>query len=171
MITDAIREVDLHGRAAGRLLLSAMPGRYGPLGVFLDAAESMRVSRIVDLTAPGEAAEKSPGYHALLVAGGPDIPRESFPVADFGVPGDPASFAALAAGAAREILSGGVVLLHCGAGIGRTGLAAAAVLMAIGFDRESALSETARAGSGPETPGQLEFLRAVEMSLAEGRQG
>ena len=42
------------------------------------------------------------------------------------------------------------VLLHCAAGIGRTGTAAACVLKQLGLDNDSALARVRQAGSNPE---------------------
>ncbi|CAE7228326.1 unnamed protein product [Symbiodinium natans] len=52
------------------------------------------------------------------------------------------------------------VLLHCNAGIGRTGTGAVAILRSLGTDPEAAANWVADAGSGAETPGQKAFLQA-----------
>jgi protein-tyrosine phosphatase len=48
-------------------------------------------------------------------------------------------------------LNGQNVLLHCAAGIGRTGTAAACVLKRLGLPVDEALQRVREAGSNPET--------------------
>ena len=52
---------------------------------------------------------------------------------------------------ARELQGGASVLLHCAAGIGRTGTMAACVLKQLGVPREEALWRVRDAGSSPES--------------------
>jgi len=67
--------------------------------------------------------------------------------------------AALAALAAR-LRAGAVVLVHCQAGIGRTGTTAACLLRELGLDTEAALGRVRAAGSGPENELQERFVAA-----------
>jgi protein-tyrosine phosphatase len=57
------------------------------------------------------------------------------------------------------------VLLHCGAGMGRAGTVAAAVLLHYGLPLEEALDQVARArpGAGPEVGAQLDLLQALAL--------
>ena len=59
---------------------------------------------------------------------------------------------------AASLKKGDAILMHCGAGIGRTGTMATAVLMALGTAREAALRAVQAAGSHPETPSQRLLL-------------
>ncbi|MEX2443140.1 MAG: hypothetical protein WD492_06030 [Alkalispirochaeta sp.] len=52
-----------------------------------------------------------------------------------------------------------VDLVHCGAGVGRTGTFADAVLMSLGYTYNDAYEEINAAGSHPEMPAQREFLQ------------
>ena len=68
-------------------------------------------------------------------------------------------FRNVAADVARRTAEGERVFIHCGAGVGRTGMFALAVLMAHGYDYEDAYREILSVGSFPEVPEQREFLK------------
>jgi len=60
--------------------------------------------------------------------------------------------------------AGKSVLMHCGAGIGRAGTMAVAVLMSLGVERSEAMSMVAdsRPLAGPEVGAQSELLERLE---------
>lgn len=152
-----LREVRLPP-VPGRLLLTAMPGRDGPLEDEL--AEIARCSRVVVLTTDEEIAAKSPLYGEWLAARPVDAspPFVRYPIGDFRVPDDPDAFLGLAREIASRVQAGESVVVHCAAGIGRTGMFATCVLIALGVGRDDALAAVDRAGSGPETPEQRELI-------------
>ena len=78
----------------------------------------------------------------------------------FGVPDDDAAFWQFADDLAALLKNGDAILMHCGAGIGRTGTMATAVLMALGVTRDAALRAVQAAGSHPETPSQRRLLES-----------
>ena len=55
---------------------------------------------------------------------------------------------------ADAVRSGDTVVLHCAAGIGRTGSAAACVLKALGLPTDDALQRVRDAGSNPQNASQ-----------------
>jgi protein-tyrosine phosphatase len=59
--------------------------------------------------------------------------------------------------------AGGMVLVHCGAGIGRAGTIAAAVLMSLGMPRTEAVAVVAfhRPMAGPEAGAQAALLESL----------
>ena len=59
---------------------------------------------------------------------------------------------------ADDLKAGHTILIHCGAGVGRTGTMGAAVLMALGFTAKAALTTVNAAGSEPETKAQRALL-------------
>lgn len=61
---------------------------------------------------------------------------------------------------ADHVQEGRSLLMHCGAGIGRTGTIAAALLMHLGIPHEEALSNvaSARPMAGPEVGAQTQLL-------------
>lgn len=151
------RPVDLPEEVPGGLFLHSMPGRCEPLEQIWQRIRSDRVDVIVSLAAIDEAREKSPEYAEAVEAGTIPCELHPFPVDDYGVPEDQRSFWVFAQGLARRLSEGQRLLIHCGAGIGRTGTLAICVLLALGESLKAA-SETVRAaGSHPETAEQREL--------------
>ena len=138
----------------GRLYLVAMPGTRGPPEQTWEGLREEGVQVVVCLAEPEEIRAKSPAYAAALEAQAVPCPVESFPVADFGVPDDREAFWALACRMGKRLTGGGRVVIHCGAGIGRTGTLAACVLLALGEPPAPAEQAVAAAGSHPETDPQ-----------------
>jgi protein-tyrosine phosphatase len=138
----------------GRLYLVAMPGTLGPLERTWEDLRREGVQVLVCLAEPEEIRGKSAAYAAALEAQAVPCPVESFPVADFGVPDDREAFWALASSVGRRLTGGERVLIHCGAGIGRTGTLAACVLLALGEPPARAEQAVSAAGSHPETDAQ-----------------
>jgi protein-tyrosine phosphatase len=78
---------------------------------------------------------------------------------NFGLPQDVPAFRAGIAQAAAALAAGESVMIHCAAGIGRTGSAAACVLKQLGLSADEAVERVRDAGSNPET--------AVQSGLVE----
>lgn len=157
------REVQLPS-APGRLLLHSMPGRYEAFDAFLTKSEEEQVSAIVALTPREEVAKKSLQYGHALKHGDTRLPEViEAPIPDFGVPEEEgiADFYAALSQARQRLSEGQTVLVHCGAGRGRTGTFAAALLCKLGFPLKSALKMVAAAGSGPETEEQRTLVEEV----------
>ncbi len=97
-----------------------------------------------------------------VVARSHGLAYREFPIADFGVP-DPGALAGLASELADEVGDGRYVVVHCRAGVGRTGLIVGATLIAMGASTEQALDlmRTARGRRSPETRGQVAMLRSL----------
>jgi protein-tyrosine phosphatase len=87
----------------------------------------------------------------------------SFPVPDRGVPSSDSRLASLIAAISKALLAGKNVALHCRQGLGRSGLIAAAVLVASGLDPERAIEtvSVARGQAIPETTGQRAWIQEV----------
>ena len=153
-----LRRVRLSEGVAGGLWLAAMPGRAAPLREIWDAVRREGIGVIVCLAEPGEIRGKAPRYAAALEACTVPCEIASFPVADFGVPDDREAFWMLAGRVARRLAEGERVMVHCGAGIGRTGMLAACVLVALGEPLAAAERAVAAAGSHPETAAQSALM-------------
>lgn len=151
-----VDEVPLPG-TAGRLWLC---GKHyvGPAPEL--ALESVGADRVVCLCERDELGERYPGYVDWLASSAAAL---WFPVPDLHAPDLDAALPFL-----RRLLgflrAGEGLLLHCGAGIGRAGTLAAALLMGLGETREGALATVAAARplAGPEAGAQAELLVAIE---------
>jgi protein-tyrosine phosphatase len=150
----SLRRVELPTHVPGALWLGSMPGRFEAWQAFRQEAEGARLSVVVCLTPRPEVAELSPEYHAALVRGGLPFRWMHLPMRNFGLPEDPVGFRRDIAAIAHGLRGGDAVLLHCAAGMGRTGTAAACVLKALGSDAGEALQRVRDAGSNPQNAEQ-----------------
>jgi protein-tyrosine phosphatase len=152
------REVKLPGAVAGGLFLHSMPGRYD---VYEDVRQEIarcHIARVVCLAPLAEVQTKSLLYTQAIEATQPPWRQEMFPVPDYGVPEDCDTFWRLAQRVATALQSGERVLIHCGAGVGRTGMLAICVLLALGMTVDHARTAIGAAGSSPETSAQQEVI-------------
>ena len=153
-----LRKVLLPTAVPGNLFLHSMPGRREPLAAVWRATKAVAIDTIVCLAPPSEMRAKSPEYADALNGGSVPGRVRTFEIPDFGVPVDRNAFVSFAAEIAGQLQSGDSVLVHCGAGIGRTGTFAACVLMALGMNPEAARDAVETAGSAPETSEQQELV-------------
>lgn len=148
------RAVELPADVPGRLWLASMPGRFEPWPEFLAEARQLGIQRVVSLTPRSELAELSPSYHAAVLAGKLPFTWSHLPMRNFGLPEDIVGFRQEVRAVAGALRQGETVLLHCAAGMGRTGSAAACVLKALGMDTTQALRKVRDAGSNPQNAEQ-----------------
>ncbi|SDX62025.1 Tyrosine phosphatase family protein [Roseicitreum antarcticum] len=159
--TSYLRSVPLPARIRGRLWLSAMPGSRARLQVFLEEACRADVGLVVCLAEASETQAMAPEYAATLQSGTLPFPVLQFPVRDLGVPADATAFTALTHDIAGALREGERAVLHCRAGVGRTGMAAQAVLFALGMSPAGAQRHICNAGSRCETPAQAQFIERI----------
>jgi protein-tyrosine phosphatase len=117
---------------------------------------------VVCLNEAAELEDRYPDYVAWLRSD----PRAVWhPVPDLHAPSHDEAVALLAELRAH-LEAGETLLVHCGAGIGRAGTVAAALLMTLGVPSDDALATVAahRSMAGPEAGAQRDLLAA----LAEG---
>jgi protein-tyrosine phosphatase len=78
----------------------------------------------------------------------------NLPMRNFGLPEDRAAFEQGVRQIAQALQHGDAVMLHCAAGMGRTGSTAACVLKVLGLDTREALQRVRDAGSNPQNAQQ-----------------
>lgn len=133
----------------GRVLAGEHPAAH------VDRLEAAGVTHFVDLTEQQRYTPRRARHHA-------------HPITDFGIPTEAGMRATLDT-IASALAGGGVVYLHCQAGIGRTGTVAACWLVEQGATADAALGALARkfkanaksawVSHTPETEAQREFVR------------
>lgn len=166
-------------RLRGRIGLTIAPGKKGsgPLGtrdrdLELDLARlanDEKTALLVCLLEEDEMAQL--GIASLLDrAAALGLGTLHVAIADAGVPTDREPIHA----AVKRILEvagrGENVVIHCRGGLGRAGLVAACVLVALGYDAEQAVGLVRESRKGAvETPAQEDWIRAYALSLQTAR--
>lgn len=93
-----------------------------------------------------------------------------FPFGDFSTPGSTDEVVPLTAEIARVAGHGGMVAIHCWAGLGRTGLLAACCLVALGLGSGDAITTVRRCRPRAiENSDQEEFIARFAAALGRGR--
>lgn len=157
--TRILRYLPLSGNVRGSLWLTSMPGRFEKLTAFLAAADAVEATGILCLATEQEIEAKSPEYFHARRADCLSLPVRDYPIPDFGLPQDRAGFARLIIEICADLCQGKRMIIHCAAGIGRTGLVAQQLLMAFGANPSQAHEQVKRAGSGPESDLQKDFCQ------------
>jgi len=147
----AFRSISLPDSVTGRLWLQSMPGRREPWSAFLDEARSNRLDLLVCLNPLDEVAALSPAYHKAIAEGRLPMRWLHVPMRDYGLATDAAAFRQGVEQVANGLRLGDRTLLHCAAGMGRTGTMAACVLKHLGMPAADALAAVTAAGSNPQS--------------------
>ena len=155
------RSVVLPSDVSGSLYLHSMPGRYNPLSTSISEIENKEIDIVVSLTSFEEIRQKSQEYANAINDRSLGFERMEFPIIDFGIPQDSIAFLNLVENLAGRLNSGENLLIHCGAGIGRTGTLASSILLSLGKDLNESLKIIKNAGSNPETNEQMDLVRWV----------
>ena len=105
-----------------------------------------------------EIAAKSPQYAAAIEQQKLSCAIDIYPIQDFSSPEDQQHFSSALQLCAERLQRGENLLIHCAAGIGRTGSTAICLLLKLGYPLVDASELVTAAGSGPETSGQKSFI-------------
>jgi len=138
-----------------------MPGRYEDYEEVRTKIEQEQISEVICLNSLNEIRQKSPEYARAIEACQLPFSLDMFPIPDFGIPEDRGAFLKLAQSVSSRLKTGANILIHCGAGIGRTGVLAICVLMVLGIPPEQAVEKIKETGSGPETEPQEELIQQI----------
>lgn len=152
------RPLPLPAPIKGAVWLHSMPGRLEGWDAFLAEAERARLTLIVCLTPRHEIASLSPRYEAALREGTLPMRWLLLPMRDFGLADNLRDFRSGIERLADAVNAGDAALLHCAAGIGRTGTAAACLLKRLGVPRDEALKQVLAAGSNPQSAAQAGLI-------------
>jgi atypical dual specificity phosphatase len=138
---------------------SAQPGLLGPLDVDLAFLREQGIRHLVSMT-----------EEPLLLPSRPeDLGLLHFPVPDMGIP-QPRAAAAACGWIAERIDAGQPVLIHCRAGMGRTGLLLACCLVWRGEPADRAILRVRSLHNGYiQTPAQEAFITSFHKFLAQER--
>ena len=146
-----MRALPLPDGTRGRVWLHAMPGRDESWASFLADARRIDLDQVVCLTPLHEIAGLSPSYHGAIREGELPFGWIHLPMRNFGLALQADEFHAGLGRIVERVRAGDDVLLHCAAGIGRTGTAAACLLKGLGLSADEALERVRDAGSDPQS--------------------
>lgn len=153
-----MKEVELPDGVSGRLFKMGIPGRFSGLDDDLDLMQQNRVELIVCLMPQDEMQAKSERYFEAVVDKRLGIEHVEMSIEDQGIPLDAEGYDALVARVKAMLDEGKAVLVHCAAGIGRTGVFIISVLQNLGYATDEASAVARKAGSWPENNEQRAFL-------------
>lgn len=157
------RNLSLPPGAPGTMWLSAMPGRAEPWGAFLARARAKGLDALVCLTPLQEVRYLSPAYAHAVSEGRLPFDWVHLPMPDFGVSEQAQAYGEGVRRIAARLRDGEVLLMHCAAGIGRTGTTAACVLRCLGVPTVAALHAVQAAGSNPQSGAQWDLVEGMDL--------
>lgn len=117
---------------------------------------------VVCLAGAQESSMKAPDYQEFLDGTAIGERWIEFRIPDRSVPADQSAFLVLLNRLSGLLQSSvAVVVIHCAAGVGRTGMVAASLLVRMGLTSAHALALVRGAGSEPETRPQRKLVELV----------
>ena len=155
----AFFKVDTIG--TGFLAVSPHPALGGDAAMMISDMAAGEVRQVISLLEHAETIELGLENEAALV-NAQSMEFVSFPIADLGLPESINDFAGLSLQLFHQVEAGINTLIHCRAGIGRSGLLAAAVLLHGGRSVQQAFTQVShmRGCQVPETAQQGDWLLA-----------
>jgi len=145
----------------GKIYRSAMPyGKYDPQGTLIDRYQQMAIDTVVVLAEQAEIlAQTGRNLSGLYRELGLDVIH--FPIMDFGTP-DQEELRPVLDRTVRQAQAGKNIVIHCSAGIGRTGLFTASLAKKVlNLHGREAINWTRQYIPGAiETQEQIDFVRA-----------
>ena len=161
-------QVLLPDQISGTLFLGPVPCRYETKEMFDTWLIEKNISLVVCLLSDEDIRDRSPEYWYLIRKSGRKWEHRQFPIPDLGVPSDRDKYFHLACSVSRDLNNGRNTLIHCGAGIGRTGCLCMVVLRILGLSLKNAKTNTNSAGGCPENEVQWDLIRWCQQRISEG---
>jgi protein-tyrosine phosphatase len=160
----------IDGTLPGHLAISARPRGGDWLEDEVFAWRESGVAVVASLLTPSETAELSLEDEPTLCAMH-GLAFLSLPIPDRDIPESDAAALELVSTLGAELERGRGVLIHCRQGVGRSGMIAAAVLIAGGCTADDAMRavSSARGLPVPETDAQAAWLSRMAARLAPAR--
>lgn len=155
----SFRALPLPEDTPGRLWLQSMPGRREAWGDFLDEARIRQLNLVVCLNPLDEVAALSPVYHKAILEGRLPFRWMHLPMQNFGLASEATAFRQGVEQLAQGLRLGDRALVHCAAGMGRTGTMGACVLKRLGRSAEDAVEAVRVAGSNPQSAVQSGWIQ------------
>jgi protein-tyrosine phosphatase len=159
-------------RAAGRIAIMARPRADEWLEAEVNGWKSCSVDMVVSLLEQEEVSELGLRREAELCRSS-EIGFMSFPIPDRGLPESRRAAFEIARSLADGLQDGRSIAIHCRAGIGRSSMMAACVMICCGIEaREAfALIRAARGLTVPDTDEQRDWVVAFGDALRSERSG
>jgi protein-tyrosine phosphatase len=135
-----------------------MPGRNGDWAGDREAFRAIGANVVICLPPADELRIEAPDYAKAIGLGKLPWEHIHLPTPDFGVADDRDEFLRVVHDVVQRLRAGDTIVVHCAAGIGRSGTFAMTTLMALGLTHRQALDAVQAVGSNPEAPSQRELL-------------
>lgn len=163
-----LRRIALPEGLNAELYCSPMPGRWDwPMRQAASEILDAEVDLVICLSPMREIREFASAYARAIDDEALPWDTWRLPIPDGGLPQDEDDFLEMVQDAAEELRGGVNTVIHCFAGIGRSGTFAMALLVALGLSLEDARIAVENAGAGPETYEQEHLVERLASSLQQ----
>jgi len=181
------RQVDISDKSTSRIYLHSMPGLDEPMETFREEMWRCGITRIICLAPLSDIEDYSWSYAQAIKKNADTWKYDLFEIPDFGIPEDRELYLTFILKIADRILHPSLIkpdvgddksrmdsqklpdimnlngkqehiLIHCMAGVGRSGTFAVSLLIALGYPSEEAFKRVKKIGSGPENQKQKDLI-------------
>lgn len=161
-----IHQIRLPDEVTGALYLGSLPGKCVPFEYAKLAIFQREISAVISVALPEEVQRESPDYASAITSEALPWEQIDFPISAHNSALDRDALLALVRSIADRLRAGDRLLVHCDTGIGRAGMLAASILLALGIDKEQAYQAVRATACEPETSEQKGLVNWVAEKLA-----